>query len=115
VNLSQRPVKEVSNSASAKFALVTNTQRHFALAYCYNVRTGEAWRTFSTTTKWTKIAEITPIAKGKYELQIDGPYGPSNKDYYVTVRIDLETGRTWYEKDGKWNPYIEPSEKKQSK
>jgi len=112
---SRTPGKESSNSDSAKFALVTKALRLVAIAYRYNVRTGESWRNYSTTTKWTKIAETAPIAKGEYEIQIVGPIGPSDKESSMTIRIDREAGRTWYEQNDTWKPHAEPSDKEQPK
>ena len=106
--------RDLSNSSSADFSLVTNALRSSMIAYRYNVRTGETWKK-NTAINWAKVAETAPIAKGKYEIQISGPFGPSDKDTFVTMRIDRETGHTWYEQNGKWKPHVEPSDQEKSK
>lgn len=105
---------EVSNPGTGNFALVTASMRQTAIAYRYNTRTGEAWKTANTTIKWTKVVETAPITNGRYEIQIAGPFGPSDEDgFLMTIRIDLETGRTWYEQNDKWKPHVEPSDEQQ--
>ncbi|HWA97995.1 MAG TPA: hypothetical protein VG713_05860, partial [Pirellulales bacterium] len=80
-------------------------------AYRYNTRTGETW--WPDTSKdpqwvWKKMADDHPPAESEFDLQAVYYLQGDNKIEQI-LRLDRNTGQTWWLDAGAWKSMAEPS------
>lgn len=85
------------------------------ISFRFNPTTGESWRMVwksdQQTNVWETVADTGRIPSGDYDIQIGDSTdtrNPKAGTYFVTYRIDRLSGKTWWQKQGKWHEVTEP-------
>lgn len=67
----------------------------------YRTDTGESW--IAANGGWQALNDRSPLPESDYRITVER----ADKDLkgYVAVRVDEQTGNSWWLKDKQWNPY----------
>ena len=99
-----------------RFELRTVTMADgWVISFRFNPATGESWRmnwrSADQTYIWENMVDAVKPPPGEYEIQLvdsTDSRNPKEAATFVAYRIDKASGRTWWQKQGKWLEITEP-------
>ncbi len=98
---------ESETTATSKFAFAMLDLQEGYIAIRWDRQTGEAWMNFLNSDQWIPVKQADPHQRGRYEVKFSS-WKKENTLYFIALKLDSESGKTWHFNNGTWLLIKEP-------